>query len=106
MNVILYLCNYVLIQDKKDIANSNMPDLAIGDWEELLSIASKHGMLPSLMQVFEGRQIVDKEFRRVVVKKFASVQKNALNFKNRLLTVRELAAMFAEDGIDMMVFKD
>ena len=105
VNVILYLCNYVLIQDKKDIANSNMPDLAIGDWEELLSIASKHGMLPSLMQVFEGRQIVDKEFRRVVVKKFASVQKNALNFKNRLLTVRELAAMFAEDGIDMMVFK-
>lgn len=105
VNVILYLCNYVLIQDKKDIANSNMPDLAIGDWEELLSVASKHGMLPSLMQVFEGRQIEDKEFRRVVVKKFASVQKNALNFKNRLLTVRELAAMFAGDGIDMMVFK-
>lgn len=101
-DIIVGLCSSVLLEDKD---RASIPDLTIGDWEELFSVASKHGMLPSLMQVFEGRQIEDKEFRRVVVKKFASVQKNALNFKNRLLTVRELAAMFAEDGIDMMVFK-
>lgn len=103
-DIIVSLCNRVLLDDK-DNSDFSLPNLVVGEWEELFTIAGKHGMLPSLMQVFEGRLIEDKEFRRVVVKKFASVQKNALNFKNRLLTVRELAAMFAEDGIDMMVFK-
>ena len=102
--IIVSLCNKVLLDDK-DNTDISLPNLVIDEWKELLTVASKHGMLPSLMQVFEGRQIEDKEFRRVVIKKFASVQKNALNFKNRLLTVKELAAMFGEDGIDMMVFK-
>ncbi len=103
-DVIVSLCNRILLNEK-DSDEQSLPNLTIDDWEKLLSVASKHGMLPSLMQVFEGRLIEDKEFRRVVVKKFASVQKNALNFKNRLLTVRELAAMYAEEDIDMMVFK-
>lgn len=105
VNAILHLCNRVLFQEEKNLDYSDIPDLSVDDWEKLLSIASKHGMLPTLMQVFEGRQIDDKEFRRVVVKKFATVQKNTLNFRNRLLTVKELAAMYAEEGIDMMVFK-
>ena len=82
-NLIVGLCNRTLLNDKAN-EDLSLPNLEIGEWEELLSIASKHGMLPSLMQVFEGRQIEDKEFRRIVIKKFASVQKNALNFKNRL----------------------
>ena len=98
VNAILHLCNRVLFQEEKNLDYSDIPDLSVDDWEKLLSIASKHGMLPTLMQVFEGRQIEDKEFRRVVVKKFATVQKNTLNFRNRLLTVKELAAIETFDG--------
>jgi len=103
-DVIVSLCNRVLLNEK-DNDEQSLLNLTIGEWDDLLSLASKHGMLPSIMQVFEGKQIEDKEFRRLIIKKFASVQKNALNFKNRILTVKELAAMFGEDGIDMMVFK-
>ena len=103
-DVIVVLCNSVLLEDKERV-DFSLPDLAIGDWEELLSIASQHGMLPTLMQVFEGRQIEDKNFRQVIVKKFALAQKSEMKFKKRLLTVRELATIFAEEGIDMMVFK-
>ena len=103
-DIIVSVCNRVLL-DENGNEGFLLPNLAISEWTELFSIASKHGMLPSLLQFFEGMQIDNKEFRRLIVKKYALVQKNTLNFKNKILTVKELAGMFREDGIDMMVFK-
>ena len=105
INTIVSLCNNVLLSGKTDYLDNPMPSLTFSEWDELLSLASKHGMLPSLMSFFEGRQIEDKELRRVIVKKFASAQKNTLKYQNRVKTVEELARIFAEDGIDMMIFK-
>lgn len=105
INIIVSLCNTVLLNGNVDSVDSLLPSLSANELDEMLSLANKHGMLASLMSFFEGRQIDDKELRRVIVKKFATAQKNVLKYQSRVKTVEELASMFAEDGIDMMIFK-
>lgn len=105
IGIIVSLCNTVLLKGKTETTDTPLPSLSVNEWDELLSLANKHGLLASLMSIFEGKQIDDKELRRVIVKKFASVQKNVLKYQNRVKTVEELARIFAEDGIYMMIFK-
>jgi hypothetical protein len=99
------MCNHVLSIDKEAFFDFQLPELSREDWEELLACAAKQGMLPTVMQIFEGRQIENQQLKKVILKWYAVVQGSRFQYQMCLKTMCELAAMFAEDGIDVMFFK-
>lgn len=105
IEVIFEICAQVLFKDNAWASDCQLPELSIEEWEELFSIASMHGILPVVMQLFEGRKVDDQDVKKVVLKWYVLAQGNKQHYQIREKTVRELAEMFAEDGLDMMVFK-
>ena len=105
IETIVGICAQVLFADKTWASDDQLPELSAKEWENLLSIASMHGTLPVVMQLFESRKIEDKDVRKVILKWYAVAQGNKQRYQIRVKTIRELAEMFAEGGLDMMVFK-
>ena len=105
IEIIVWICAQVLFSDKTRGLDSQLPDLSAKEWENLLSIASMHGVLPVVMQLFENGQIENKEIKKVFLKRYAVAQKNIQRYQVRIQTIHELAEMFAEEGLEMMVFK-
>ena len=105
IEIIVKICAQVLFKNETWASDIQLPELSVGDWEKTLSMASLHGVLPVVMQFFEGRKIEDKDVRKVILKWYAVAQGNKQRYQIRLQTIRQLAEMFAEEGMDMMVFK-
>ena len=105
IEIIVRICAHVLFKDETWASDIQLPELSVGDWEKTLSMASLHGVLPVVMQFFEGRKIEDKDVRKVVLKWYAAAQGNKQRYQIRVQTIRQLAEMFAEERMDMMVFK-
>lgn len=105
IETIVGICAQVLLADKTWASDDQLPELSAKEWDNLLSIASMHGTLPVVMQLFESRKIEDKDVRKVILKWYAVAQGNKQRYQIRVKTIRELAEMFAEGGLDMMVFK-
>ena len=105
IDIIVGICAQVLLNDETGASDEQRAELSVGDWEQLLSSASLHGVLPIVMQVLEGRKIDDKDIRKVILKRFAVAQGNKKRYQIRVQTICELAKMFAEEKMDMMVFK-
>ena len=105
INIIVEICNYVLLSGRNSYSDYQLPDLSTEEWKELLTCATVHGMLPTVTQVFEGRQIEDKTLRRAVMAKVVTAQGNSKRYQQRVMTMCELADMFNEDGISVMFFK-
>ena len=105
IEMIVEICGQVLFSDKTWAPDSQLSDLSAKEWDNLLSIASTHGVLPVVMQMFESRKIEDKDVRKVILKWYAIAQSNKQRYQIRVKTICELAKMFAEEGMDMMVFK-
>lgn len=104
--VIVDACNDALLAgDNRKGADLPLPDLTLEEWDKLLSLAAAHGMLPAFMQVFEGRQVEDKMLRTEILKWYALAQSYRQKFQLRLVTMHELAGMFAEETMDIMFFK-
>ena len=98
------ICSQVLVGNKTASADC-LPELKAEEWHSLLSLSSKHSILPVVMHFLKGRQFEDKEVRRVVMKWYAIAQRHQLRYQVRIQTICELAGMFGEEGLDMMVFK-
>ena len=108
MNLFEYLisiCNQMLFSDKKDSSESLLPELSLSDWKELFNVASMQGMLPVVVQYFETKKIEDSSLRGIIIEWYGKAQIFKQRYQVREKTVRELAEMFAEEGLDMMVFK-
>lgn len=105
IETIVRICAQVLFADKTWAFDDQLPELSAKEWDNLLSIASMHGTLPVIMQLFESRKIEDKDVRKVILKWYAVAQGNKQRYQVRVQTIREMAEMFAEEGLDMMVFK-
>lgn len=105
IETIVGICAQVLFADKTGVSDDRLPELSAKEWDNLLSLASMHGDLPIVMQLFESRKVEDKDVRKVILKWYAVAQGNKQRYQVRLQTIRELAEMFAEEGMDMMVFK-
>ena len=105
IETIVRICAQVLSIDETWASDENLTELSVGDWERLLSTASLHGVLPVVMHFFEGRKIEDKDVRKVILKWFAVAQGNKQRYQIRVRTICQLAQMFAEEKMDMMVFK-
>ena len=105
IETIVGICAQVLFADKTCVSDDQLPELSAKEWDNLLSLASMHGALPIVMQLFESRKVEDKDVRKVILKWYAVAQGNKQRYQVRVQTIRELAEMFAEEGMDMMVFK-
>ena len=105
IEIIVEICAQVLFADKTWASDYQLPELSVGEWEKLLSIASMHGVLPVVMQLFEGRKVENQDVRKVILKWYVIAQGNRQHYQIRIQTIGELAEMFAEEGMDMMVFK-
>ena len=105
IETIVGLCVQVLFTDEAWTSDEQQPELLAEELEKLLSLASMHGVLPVVMQFFEGRKVENKEVRKVILKWYLVAQGNKQRYQIRVQNIRELAKMFAEEGMDMMIFK-
>lgn len=105
IQIIVEICGQVLFKDKRQASDYQVPALTAKEWDTLFSLASLHGALPTVMQQVEGLKIEEKDVKKVVLKWYAAAQGNKKRYQVRVNTIRELAMMFAEDNLDMMVFK-
>lgn len=105
IEIIVGICAQVLFADNTCFSDNQLSELSAKEWDNLLSLASIHGALPIVMQLFESRKVEDKDVRKVILKWYAVAQGNKQRYQVRVQTIRELAEMFAEEGMDMMVFK-
>ena len=105
VETIVGICNEILLSGNKDHSNSQLPEFDANEWEHLIKTASFHGVISTLMLIFENRTFEDKSLRRTIMKGYASAQKNRSRYQIRLEVMRTLSGMFAEEGLDMMVFK-
>ena len=56
------------------------------------------------MSLFEKRTIENQELKNAVISWFGNAQIDVYNYRMHISTMRELAELFAEDGIDVMFF--
>ena len=99
------ISNHVLFSDNRAPSELMLPELSLKEWDKLFSMASLHGLLPTVMSLFEKRTIENQELRNAIIRWFGNAQIDVYNYRMRISTMRELAEMFAEDGIDVMFFK-
>lgn len=102
---IVEISNEVLFNNKNDYSHVVLPELSMSDWEEFFNLASIHGLLPIVMQVFENRQFDDERLREVVIDSYIVAQKYREKYRIRIQAMEELAEMFAEKDLDVMFFK-
>lgn len=102
---IVEICAHSLFQDKTLVSDNQLPELSAGEWEKLFSMASMHGVLPIVIQLFEGKKVEKLDVKKVVLKWYVVSQGNIQHHQIQLQTIRELAEMFSEEELDMMVFK-
>ena len=101
-DLICCICNKILLDQDKEIT---IPDFSLNEWKSMFSQASIQGVLPALMKFFETQKVEEKELRRVMMKWFATAQKNVQRYQLRIQTMEELANLFKEHGLDVMFFK-
>lgn len=101
-NIVVDLCNDILLEDK----TAEMPNLSGQDWDDLLKFASTQGVLPSITQGFEKNSLVmDKCMQRVMVRWYGVGAQCQRGYHQRLTVMKEMSAMFADNGIDVMFLK-
>lgn len=105
MNVIISMCNDILLAEKNTSCEHELPELSAKEWDALLSISSIHGVLPIVMQFFEGKKVEDKALKRVVLKWYAATQATRQRYQVRIQVMQELAEMFAKEHLEVMFFK-
>ena len=105
IEVIVGWCAQSLFPEKTGASVFHLPELSAKEWEMLMSMASTHGVIPIIMQAIKDLRIENKDLRRILLKKFAVAQKHKTRYELRLQVISELAEMFSEEGLDMMVFK-
>lgn len=101
-DIITRICSQVLLSREKDI---ELPTLSAKEWSEVLSVASRQGMLPVIAQLFADISVEDARTRAVMVRGYAMAENCRQRYRHRLGTMRELATIFAEEGLDVMFMK-
>lgn len=99
------ICNQVLLSEDKPTRSFLLSHSSAEEWDNLFSLAAKHGMLPTVISFLETKKIEDDSLRKVIIKWYAVAQNFKKEYQKRVLTMRELSMMFAEDGLDIMFFK-
>lgn len=100
-DLVISLCNSVLLKEEKPI----IPELNVKEWDVLFSFSSSQGVLSTITQLFPDLELPPSPERLMIVGWYMGSQETAARYQQRLDTMRRLADMFAEEGIDIMFLK-
>ena len=101
VDIVAGLCNDILLKKKQP----PLPDLSVKDWDRLLTFASMQGVLPVIAPLFTDFETEDMQLRVMLVEWYGSSQECHQGYQLRIYNMRELAKIFAEEGIDIMFMK-
>lgn len=96
-------CNEVLFGIKS--GNDPLASLTSKELNQNLSEATRHGMLPVVMESLSGFKIDDPEKKKVVLKWYGASEQSKKNYWKRIDLMEQLALQFKNAGLDVMFLK-
>ena len=99
--ILLTLCNSVLLKDER----AEIPSLSPKEWNVILCFAAEQGILPVIVPLLADLTFDDEASRMMLVEWWSIAQCNQQNYKLRKDIMRELANMFAKEGMDILFMK-
>lgn len=100
---IIERCNEVLFGMNK--GQDPVTSLNIKELDQNLSEATRHGMLPVVMESLSKAKISEPEKKKVVLKWYGASEKSKKNYWQRLSLMEQLALQFKKAGLDVMFLK-
>lgn len=101
VDIIIGLCNYILLKNQ----NPTLPNLTAKDWDKVLSLAAEQGVLPVIIPLLTDLTFDDEASRMMLVEWYGIAQCNQQDYELRKSIMREMANMFAKEGIDILFMK-
>lgn len=99
--IVLQLCNSVLLKE----ANPQLPEMSAKEWDDLFAFASSQGVLSVITPLFADMEMPPSEARLMIVGWYVSSMETAAHYQQRIDSMRQLAEMFSEAGMDIMFLK-
>lgn len=100
---IIERCNEVLFGMNK--GQDPVTSLNIKELDQNLSEATRHGMLPVVMESLSKAKISEPEKKKIVLKWYGASEKSKKNYWKRLDLMEQLALQFKKEGLDVMFLK-
>lgn len=99
--ILVRLCNSVLLKGER----AEMPNLSPKEWNSILVLAAEQGVLPVIASLLTDLKFEDEASRMRMVQWYAIAQSNQQDYHLRKNIMREMASMFAREGMDIMFMK-
>ena len=99
--IVLKLCNSVLLKEE----NPPLPEMSAKEWDKLFTFASSQGVLSVITQLFSELEMPPSDARLMIVSWYMGSLETAACYQERIDTMRQMAGMFAEAGMDIMFLK-
>lgn len=100
---IIERCNEVLFGMNK--GQAPVSSLKIKELDQNMAEATRHGMLPVVMESLSKVKISDPEMKKVILKWYGASEKSKKNYWQRLDLMEQLALQFKKAGLDVMFLK-
>ena len=100
-DLVVSLCNNVLLKEE----TPQLPELSAKEWDVLFTFASTQGVLSVITQLFPDLELPPSPERLTIVGWYLGSLETPARYQQRINTMRQLAEMFAEAGMDIMFLK-
>lgn len=101
VDTVIGSCNSILLKGQ----NPTLPNLTAKDWNKVLSLAGEQGILPVIAPLLTDLTFDDEASRMMLVEWWSIAQCNQQDYKVRKDIMREMASMFAKEGLDILFMK-
>lgn len=99
--IVLQLCNCVLLKEE----NPQHSEMSAKEWDTLFTFASSQGVLSVITSLFADLEMPPSEARLMIASWYVSSMETAVGYQQRIDSMRQMAGMFAEAGMDIMFLK-
>ena len=99
--IVLQLCNCVLLKEE----NPQHSEMSAKEWDTLFTFASSQGVLSVITPLFADLEMPQSEARLMIASWYVSSMETAVCYQQRIDSMRQMAGMFAEAGMDIMFLK-
>ena len=82
-----------------------LPSLKAKDWDKVLTLAAEQGVLPVITPLLIDLTFDEEASRMMLVEWWSIAQSNQQDYKLRKNIMREMASMFAKEGLDILFMK-
>ena len=101
VDIITDICNCILLKGQKPM----LPSLKAKDWDKVLTLAAEQGVLPVITPLLIDLTFDEEASRMMLVEWWSIAQSNQQDYKLRKNIMREMASMFAKEGVDILFMK-